>query len=1042
MKIFSVRWLFLVFMLVRGYTGLDAQQYHFLNFDIANGLPNNFVYSIREDDRGFLWIGTGTELVSFDGRSFRKAPISDTLGQGFATVSYRDPQGGLWFGFSNGYVGCLDGGRFTFYDIPRFSKSRINGIVMLPGGNMVVASQTGGLFLIVPGGDHGQIKRIGGPVSQISALAITGKNLLIGTFDGLYTGLFDAQADTLTSLKKADDIPQVKIQAFCPAEDGVLAGTRGKGVWLWHAGEGSSAEIPPLYSGLKEMNITNLYRDSKGDLWVSTLGNGLFRITQSGVVENLSERGMKNRNIQCVFEDFEHNIWIGTYGKGLIFLPEESVLFYTFPSPVPGNNITALANDGKRLVVAGEGGLLIRPCDSQTPVRYYSRRDGLPKVPVTSLYWDRQGRIWAGTAGAGIFLVRGDRISQLFHSGNLLENTINCITGDEKGVWAGTTSGVLLFDTDGHFIRKYSTNEGLPYNNVNDIYLDKDHRAWLATMADGLYVIDGDSISRRYRFPDMITRTQMKSIARDGRGNMWIGSYGSGVIEITPDTFYNYLDKSGLVSNYCYSLATVPGGSVWVGHSMGVSRIYPEKMKVRTYSEKLGITAECNTNAVCTDSRGRVWFGTTSGVIRFDPAHERADTIPPKTNILSLVVSDKKMPVKNKIILPYGRYRVRIDFLGISFRDPREVTYQYQLENYDEGWSDLTTNNFAYYPRLEDGKYTFLLKAYNSSGYSAKEPVSIRIIIKKPFWKTWWFFVLAFLILAGIFVFILKVRERNHIKLEKYLKTELEKRTKEVIEKKEELEEKNKEITDSINYARRIQRNILPPLSKLQEVFPGSFVFYLPRDIVSGDFYWWGPVDEDRFLVVCADSTGHGVPGAFMSMIGSTLIKDLTNQGRYESPSQLLMFLDREIVLSLNQDRQGKSNDGMDITVLEINPNTHHIKFASAMRPVILFINNEQFYIRGNRSGVGGEFTGDKVFDDQEYDLGPGDTIYLFSDGYPDQFGGPKGKKMKVERVKQMLVEIHTRPMEEQYERVKNYFLEWKGDTFQVDDVLFMGLRL
>lgn len=1041
MKSFSIRWLIFLFSLLPGHAGLDAQQYHFRSYDVANGLPNNFVYSIREDERGFLWIGTGTELVRFDGRAFRKASLSDTLGQGFVTVSYQDTQGDLWFGFSNGWVGKLHQGDFTFYDIPQFSKSRINGIGMLPEGRIIVASQTGGLFLISPGEGGEGIKRIGGRVSQISALALSGNKLLIGTFEGLYTGIFDPEADTVKVLKKLDEIPPVKIQAFCETGDGLLAGTRGKGVWRLDPARGFAAGIPPLYREMAEMNITGLYRDSRGALWVSTLGNGLFRITKEGQIEDLNERGLTSRNIQCVFEDFEHNIWIGTYGQGLVFLPEESVVFYHFPSPVPGNNITALTNGGDQLVVAGDGGLLVKPCEVKGPERFYSQRQGLPKETITSVYMDKQGRIWAGTGGAGIFLVQGDKVTPLFRSGNQLENTINCITGNEKEVWAGTASGVLRFNSEGQLVRKYSTNEGLPYNNVNDIYLDKDGKVWLATMADGLYVIARDSISRVYRFPEMITRTQMKSITRDADGNVWIGSYGSGVIEVTRDTFYNYLDRSGLVSNYCYSLAAVPG-SIWVGHSTGVSRIYPDKMKVRTYSEKHGISAECNTNAVCTDTKGRVWFGTTSGVICFDPANEKADSIPPKTNILSLVFSDKKLPVTDKIVLPYGRYRVRIDFLGISFRDPQEVTYQYKLENYDEGWSDLTTNGFAYYPRLEDGKYTFLLKAYNSSGYSTKEPVAIRIIIKKPFWKTWWFFVLAFLLLISTFLIILKVRERNHIRLEEYLKTELEKRTKEVIEKKEELEVKNKEITDSINYARRIQRNILPPLAKLHDVFPGSFVFYLPRDIVSGDFYWWGPVDEDRFLVVCADSTGHGVPGAFMSMIGSTLIKDLTNQGRYESPSQLLMFLDREIVMSLNQDRHGKSNDGMDITVLEINPSTRHIKFASAMRPVILFIDHELFYIRGNRSGVGGEFTGDKVFDDQEYDLGSGDTIYLFSDGYPDQFGGPKGKKMKVERVKVMLEEIHTLPMDEQYERVKNYFLEWKGDSFQVDDVLFMGLQL
>jgi len=1028
-----------LFFFIGGGSGVYSQQYHFLNYGVSNGLPNSFVYNIREDDSGFLWIGTGTELVRFDGRMFRKTSLPDTLGQGFVTVSCSDDRGFLWFGFSNGYVGRLVQGEFRFFNIPRFSKSRINGLAALPDGRMIAASQTGGLFLLDPEGDE-PVRKVRVPVSQISALARAGDVLLIGTFEGLYTGVLGG--DTLQGLKKAAEIPPVKIQAFSRTDDGMLVGTRGNGVWWLDPGKNQPPVRPPAFRQMEEMNITGLYRDTKGTLWVSTQGNGLFRVTKEGTVESLNERGLKSRNVQCVFEDFEHNIWIGTYGQGLVFFPEETVVFYTFPDPVPGDNITAVATDGRDLVVAGEGGVLIRPCEGEGPSRYYSRKEGLPKVTVTAMYVDRQQRVWIGTGGEGIFLIHGGKVIRVFRTGNMLENTINCLTGDEKNMWAGTASGVLLFDTDGHLLKKYSTNEGLPYNNVNDIYLDKDHRAWLATMADGLYVIGGDSIYREYRFPGMITRTQMKSIIMDPSENVWIGSYGSGVIEILPDTFYNYVDRSGLVSNYCYSLAADPEGGIWIGHSMGVSRIYPKKMKVRTYSKKHGITAECNTNAVCTDEQGRIWFGTTHGIIRFNPADEKSDTIPPKTNILAITFSDKKIPLKDKIIMPYGRYRVRIDFLGISFRDPQEVTYQYKLENYDEKWSDITNNGFAYYPRLEDGKYTFLLKAYNSSGYTTEEPLSFRIIIKKPFWKTWWFFTLAFLTLIAVFFVILKVRERNHIRLEEYLKTELEKRTKEVIEKKEELEVKNKEITDSINYARRIQGNILPPLRKLREVFPESFVFYAPRDIVSGDFYWWGPVDENRYLVVCADSTGHGVPGAFMSMIGSTLIKDLTNQGRYESPSQLLRFLDREIVMSLNQDREGKSNDGMDITVLEVNAHTHHIKFASAMRPVILFIGNELYYIRGNRSGVGGEFTGDKVFDDQEYDLSSGDTIYLFSDGYPDQFGGPKGKKMKVDRVKQMLEKIHVLSMEEQYKYVKNYFFEWKGDSFQVDDVLFMGLRL
>jgi ligand-binding sensor domain-containing protein len=295
-------------------------------------------------------------------------------------------------------------------------------------------------------------------------------------------------------------------------DDGVLVGTRGQGVWFLEPGKDVTARRPFSFTEMEEMNITDLYRDSKGVLWISTMGDGLYRIMDEGVLEHLNEHGLASKNVQCVFEDFEHNIWIGTYGQGLVFLPEESVVFYSFVSPVPGNNITALAAVGDRMAIAGDGGLLVRSCEGEGPERKYSVREGMPATTITALYGDAGGRIYIGTAGEGIFFAEGKKVMPLYHTGNILENTINCLTGDEHHLWAGTASGVLKFDRKGHLIKKYSTNEGLPYNNVNAIFLDKKQRAWLATMADGLYVIEGDSIHREYRFPEVITRTQMKSI--------------------------------------------------------------------------------------------------------------------------------------------------------------------------------------------------------------------------------------------------------------------------------------------------------------------------------------------------------------------------------------------------------------------------------------------------------------------------------------------------------------------------------------------------
>jgi serine phosphatase RsbU (regulator of sigma subunit) len=301
-------------------------------------------------------------------------------------------------------------------------------------------------------------------------------------------------------------------------------------------------------------------------------------------------------------------------------------------------------------------------------------------------------------------------------------------------------------------------------------------------------------------------------------------------------------------------------------------------------------------------------------------------------------------------------------------------------------------------------------------------------------------------VLALMFVMLyIKVRERKQRRLQEYLENELAARTREVMEQKEVIEIKNRDITDSINYAKRIQTSMLPPVKKLQKHFSGYFVFYSPRDIVSGDFYWFDRVNEHKFVVVCADSTGHGVPGAFMSMIGSTLIKDISQKVCDSSPSAMLRMLDQELrhMLNQNSEDESKSGDGIDIMICEIDLRTHYVRYASAMRPMIIYRNGEEYFVKGSRSSVGGHYEReDNDFEDEGIQLTKGDIIYLFSDGYSDQFGGPMGKKFKMVRLKNMLQEIHQKPMDEQFTLVKNTFGEWKENYEQVDDVLFMGIKI
>jgi serine phosphatase RsbU (regulator of sigma subunit) len=236
----------------------------------------------------------------------------------------------------------------------------------------------------------------------------------------------------------------------------------------------------------------------------------------------------------------------------------------------------------------------------------------------------------------------------------------------------------------------------------------------------------------------------------------------------------------------------------------------------------------------------------------------------------------------------------------------------------------------------------------------------------------------------------------------------------------------------------------LPPIKRLQQYFTGSFIFYQPRDIVSGDFYWFDKVKDNKFIIVCADSTGHGVPGAFMSMIGTTLIKDVCWRSDIYGPSEILFVLDKDLRNTLNQNIEvEQSNDGMDIIVCEIDIRTNYLRYASAMRPMIIYRGGEQIYVKGSRNSVGGQYDkNEKMFRDEGIQLNKGDLIYMFSDGYPDQFGGSVGKKFKMVRLKNLLHDIHQKPMEEQYEYVKSTFNLWREDFEQVDDVLFMGIKI
>ncbi len=265
-----------------------------------------------------------------------------------------------------------------------------------------------------------------------------------------------------------------------------------------------------------------------------------------------------------------------------------------------------------------------------------------------------------------------------------------------------------------------------------------------------------------------------------------------------------------------------------------------------------------------------------------------------------------------------------------------------------------------------------------------------------------------------------------------------------------EINKKNKAVTDSINYAKRLQEAVMPEEMLLKDNFPNHFIFFKPKDIVSGDFYWYGEVDSSWDfdesnkikIIIAADCTGHGVPGAFMTLLGHNFLHMIVNIQEVVDPEQILYKLDQLVIETLKQKESGTMKDGMDISVLTVDEDKKAIAFAGAGNPLFYIRDGELIEIKGSNFGIGGVLRKEKIYLPHKIEYKEGDIFYIFSDGFADQIGGPDGRKFYKRRLKEILIENHKKPVDEQKEILNKAFEEWKGDKKQIDDVLVMGIRM
>jgi len=285
------------------------------------------------------------------------------------------------------------------------------------------------------------------------------------------------------------------------------------------------------------------------------------------------------------------------------------------------------------------------------------------------------------------------------------------------------------------------------------------------------------------------------------------------------------------------------------------------------------------------------------------------------------------------------------------------------------------------------------------------------------------------------------LREQNR-KLIEDLKEANQTLEQKVIERTHKIESQNREITSSIQYARKIQNALLPPEEELDRLLPSYFILSKPRDIVSGDYYWLARKDN-KVIIAVADCTGHGVPGAFMSILGLSFLNEIVNKTVTPNANVILNQLRSELIRSLHQTGKcDETRDGIEMALCAIDFNQHKMQFSGAFRPLYIIRNNELIEYRGDPMPIGIYEHGEQSFSNTELEFLNDDIFYLFSDGYIDQLGGTERKTFRSRNFKNLLIEIHKLPLPEQKKILEKKFKEWKGEIEQIDDILVLGIKM
>ncbi|MFM7022307.1 MAG: two-component regulator propeller domain-containing protein [Flavobacteriales bacterium] len=1035
-RICSLRAFAIAFLISHSST---AQKLPFINYTTENGLSASQVLCVFQDNDNTLWLGTNNGGVNkFNGVDFK------ILGK---------------------KEGLPDQ---TIFDIAKFNKSYFistnNGLAVLTGDSVRVFGKEDGLR-------HTRIYK---------TFQDSKKNIWVATEEGAYQLINKTLVQVKDSIVGERAVFNIYEDSkgniwFCTLKNGLIkfdgkryqpflldsVSPNNNGVFsvieieentYWLAGRKGLHELRNNeIRKVDKLNIDNIQfyhisKDSRGNIWLGS-NNGAYVYRDKKFDHFSFDNGIVDNAIWQVYEDNEKSMWFISNVNGISNLSSEEFINYNAEQQFNNNNVTSITPiDENTYCIGTKHGFSIYKPEKNTfeKIDLNKLRKELIGNEILSATYDKNTQtLWLATEFGLIKFVKFKYVATYTPGDNDVDRPLgkcwSVVIDKDNKLWIGTSAGICTLENNKIVRWKHPQN---PNQMVLTIFEDKSKRLFFG-LEEGMLMKDGENF-KFFGKKEGFTSTRVRCITQDSKGVLWFGT-NEGIYQYSNSVFRRIVINDHLELDAIYSLAFDQQNNLWAGLPIGILKItlgQNNKVSSKFFSKDDGFLGkECNNNSIFIDKKNHIWFGTSHGLTMYRPEFSFNYKIKPQLNLKVKVLGnedllaeysdgfdDRGLPVN--LSLPPSLNHLTFEFAAISLKEQKNLRYNFILHGNDKSWSMKQNINSTIYSQLPPGDYVFEVVISDNPKLEKQKSIRFAFTIKKPFYKTTWFLALC-LIIIGSWIY-------SYTRIRKVLS--VVRGQKNIIEEQKNISiQKNKEIMGSITYAQRIQQAMLPKANQIDEYLKDYFIVYIPKDIVSGDFYYAEEI-SNKVYFSAADCTGHGVPGALMSVLCSNILTKAVKDMDISNPAEIL---DMATVLLLQrfQDFGENVKDGMDLAFCSLDKETLILEYAGANNPLLILRKGHPIIIKADFQPIG-MFEHRKAFTNHVIQLQKGDIIYLSTDGYADQFGGPNGKKLKSKAFREFLISISDKGMATQKQMVEEYFLQWKGNLDQVDDVCVFAVRV